>query len=592
MPVHCAGPGCGKRPNFGAPDTKIALYCKSHKHATDVDVINRRCQAPGCATQPRYGPPGTKIGIYCNTHKRADDVNVACKRCQAPGCATQPTYGPPGTKERIYCNIHKRVDDVDVTNKRCQAPGCATRPNYGPPGAKLGIYCNTHKRADDVDVASKRCQATGCATLSTYGPPGTKERLYCSAHKRADDVDVANKRCQAPGCSTMSTYGPPGSKEKLYCKTHKRTDDVVIASKRCQVAGCTTQPVYGPPGTKGKLYCTAHKRTDDIDLVSKRCQAPGCTTRPNYGPPGTKIGIYCAVHRQADNINVTCKRCQAPGCVTQSIYGIPGTMPDRCHTHIEPGMIVNPRKRCDQCTELGIWGRARAAADRRCDTHRRPDDKNLVEGRCASCGLESVLDKQGTCLTCGEAGKVKRQYLEKQRRAKETIEREFKVESYDKILDGGVCSKKRPDFVIDGTYRKVVVEIDEYQHKRGREYGPDCEYRRMWDIAQALGMPTVFVRYNPDPYAGADGKRCDPAQSEREAALVSWIKTLHSREPPTGGFASALYLYYDGFGRPESAAEEVLANPLEAFGEKRATSLDPTLTDDEVAAMFAEFGLE
>jgi len=33
---------------------------------------------------------------------------------------------------------------------------------------------------------------------------------------------------------------------------------------------------------------------------------------------------------------------------------------------------------------------------------------------------------------------------------------------------------------------KVVLEVDEYQHKKG-EY--NCEVKRMWDIAQALGIP-------------------------------------------------------------------------------------------------------
>src|SRR5262249_54868881 len=144
------------------------------------------------------------------------------------------------------------------------------------------------------------------------------------------------------------------------------------------------------------------------------------------------------------------------------------------------------------------------------------------------------------------------------------LSQEFKIESYDRMLDGGACSKKRPDFVIDGVYRKIVVEVDEFQHRRGQTYGPDCEVRRMWEIAQALGMPTVFIRYNPDPYDDAGSRRVDPAGSVRETALVSWIRTLQSRDSPAS-FAAALYLYYDGFERPELAVEEELPDPFNAF---------------------------
>lgn len=585
----CQAPGCTTRPSFGPPETKEKRYCAKHRRDTDVDVVHKRCMAPGCMTQPVYGPPGTKEKLYCVAHKLADDVNITAKRCQEPGCITQPTYGPPGGKKKLYCNTHKRAGDVDVANKRCLAPNCATQPVFGPSGSKKGLYCAVHKRVDDVDVVNKRCLEPGCTTQPSCGPPGTNKKLYCSAHKRANDVNIVSKRCLAPGCMTMPSCGPPGTKTGLYCSAHKRADDIDVVSKQCREPGCTTKPSCGPPGTKERLYCKVHKRADDVNVVSKRCQALGCTIIPTYGPPETKEGLYCNIHKRVDDVDVKHKQCLAPGCATRPNYGIPGSMPERCYTHIEPGMIMNPRKRCDQCTELGIWGRSRVAADRRCDAHRCFDDKNLIEGRCVSCGLECVLDKQGTCLLCGEAGKIKRQFLDKQRRVKTVIEREFKVESYDKIIDSGVCSRKRPDFVIDGTYRKVVVEIDEYQHKRGNEYGPDCEYRRMWDITQALGMPTVFVRYNPDPYAGADGKRCDPAQSVREAALVSWIKTLLDREPPAGGFASALYLYYDGFDVSEKAIEEVLTDPMGMFSPPQKAM--PALTDDDLAELFAYLGV-
>ena len=56
-------------------------------------------------------------------------------------------------------------------------------------------------------------------------------------------------------------------------------------------------------------------------------------------------------------------------------------------------------------------------------------------------------------------------------------------EVYDFIVKDDVCLKKCSDFVIDADTHKVVLEVDEYQHKKG-EY--NCKVKRMWDISQAL----------------------------------------------------------------------------------------------------------
>jgi hypothetical protein len=178
------------------------------------------------------------------------------------------------------------------------------------------------------------------------------------------------------------------------------------------------------------------------------------------------------------------------------------------------------------------------------------------------------------------------------RRVKTIIEGVFKIESYDRILDGGVCTKKRPDFVIKGLYRDLVLEVDERQHSRGKKYGPDCEYNRMWDIAQALGIATVFVRYNPDPFIDSEGKRRDPVTADREKILISWIKTLLSREPPKESFVTAVYLYYDGFDSPEKAAEEILMDPMNGFTKPVEFLPAEVLTCENLELLFTAFNIE
>jgi hypothetical protein len=66
---------------------------------------------------------------------------------------------------------------------------------------------------------------------------------------------------------------------------------------------------------------------------------------------------------------------------------------------------------------------------------------------------------------------------------------------HDKQIGNGSCVKYRPDFLFDcGTYF-VVLECDEYSHKH---YEQICEISRMNNIFYGLGLPTLFIRYNPD----------------------------------------------------------------------------------------------
>ena len=44
----------------------------------------------------------------------------------------------------------------------------------------------------------------------------------------------------------------------------------------------------------------------------------------------------------------------------------------------------------------------------------------------------------------------------------------------------------------------------------------------MWDIAQALGIPTLFIRYNPDSYMTSDGIPNDSNNKEKTQIIVMY----------------------------------------------------------------------
>lgn len=62
---------------------------------------------------------------------------------------------------------------------------------------------------------------------------------------------------------------------------------------------------------------------------------------------------------------------------------------------------------------------------------------------------------------------------------------------------GAECTGGRlyPDIRFDFNHYHLIVEIDENEH-RGTGY--ECDKARMYDIIAKLGLPCIFIRYNPD----------------------------------------------------------------------------------------------
>jgi hypothetical protein len=75
-------------------------------------------------------------------------------------------------------------------------------------------------------------------------------------------------------------------------------------------------------------------------------------------------------------------------------------------------------------------------------------------------------------------------------------------------LDG---SLRRPDFLIDTKFGKIILECDENQHKK---YSNEEECDRMKMIYKDVQLlkpnsEVLFIRYNPDNYKGAQYQTSD-----------------------------------------------------------------------------------
>jgi hypothetical protein len=111
-------------------------------------------------------------------------------------------------------------------------------------------------------------------------------------------------------------------------------------------------------------------------------------------------------------------------------------------------------------------------------------------------------------------------------------------ESYDQIVGSGVCGKERPDFMWDAGTHKVVLEVDEYQHG---DRDVVCETNRMKNITSSNGMPTYWIRYNPD------GEFQRVREQTRKNMLLAVLKEALSTAPKNANeFCRVVYLFYDG----------------------------------------------
>lgn len=130
---------------------------------------------------------------------------------------------------------------------------------------------------------------------------------------------------------------------------------------------------------------------------------------------------------------------------------------------------------------------------------------------------------------------------------------------FDRRVDNG-CSRYRPDIFLDLLTHTLIIEVDENQHD---SYDCECENKRLMALFQDLGSrPLVLIRFNPDEYIKASGKKmksCFVYKNQNGLPSVrnagyweSRLETLRSRiehhmDTVPHREVTVEHLYYDGF---------------------------------------------
>ena len=290
-------------------------------------------------------------------------------------------------------------------------------------------------------------------------------------------VNVLSPICIEPNCEKKSAYNVEGQTARLYCGDHKKEGMVQINGAICQYEGCKTTANFNFEGKKRGKFCVKHKEPKMVDVKNKICIESTCPKKASFNYENMKPALYCNNHKKDGMINIFGRICEYEDCKTRPYFNIEGETPGRfCTKHKQSGMVDVINKRCivPMCPTLA--------------------NKNY-ENHCTRCFIHLFPDKP-----------TARNYKTKERSVVEFIKAEFPDYefNFDKSIQDG-CSRRRPDILLDMGDQVIIVEIDENQHQ---VYDCSCENKRIMEISQDLQhRPLVFIRFNPDEYLDASGKK-------------------------------------------------------------------------------------
>jgi hypothetical protein len=401
--------------------------------------------------------------------------------------------------------------------KKCIHEGCLLQPVFGKGGTNIGISCRSHASIGWVNVKRVECVNKDCSKIASFGKIGSVKNEFCGSHRPRDYVNIHGRKCEYLNCERDPSYGEKGSKKRKFCLDHAPTHYVNTNSKICTYDGCTLAPSYGIKGSKNREFCSSHAPIGYVSLNKKFCIFEGCTEIPKYGKKGSKKCDFCKTHALDNYVNNCCSTCQHETCELTSHYGIPGYSSEFCKTHKSYKMIRDPIrytkdaiKACEYCSE----------------------EIHYSDDYCKYCKKFNEL---------GKAVKSNKKELIIKSILEDNFSRDVFI--HDRIVTGG-CSKRRPDFLIMTEWGHIIIEVDEFQHKRVN-YPQSCEINRMKEIYFDIGgSKLLFLRYNPDNYKCFNG--CKPfSQSKRKYILIKTINEyINSTILQNLGI---IYLFYDGF---------------------------------------------
>lgn len=517
---------CGdKRASFKRGESDKTEYCGDCVNKIKIDnpdeifkSSNKNCEKCNL-TRPSWAHGPDAYATRCKSCTPKDDANwisvntrrsivdqivldnlIKIKGCHFIGCDIKyPSFGYIW-KQPTHCQDHKSTNMIDVYTKKCIVNGCNKHKCYGTEWRKPK-YCATHgkDKSGYENVISKRCKE--CKIIASYGSDWQKP-TYCMSHGIPLGLhNVVSKKCESVGCSTRATYG--SNKSPTHCSTHgKELSMSDVTHIKCFILDCNLRACFGTE-INSPEYCYNHKDDDMEDVVHTTCAFGDCSKRPSYG---VEFGsaTHCISHKSEIMVDVISKRCEFDDCISPAYFNYEGLMVKYCKTHKEDNMI---NVKATTCNYLGCYTQAsfnyNGLKAEYCFTHKYDDMINVNSKWCLmkDCTTQANISKyKGYCFNCFYINypneTVIFNYKTKETKIMNSISNTFEIIKDQMIQGSG--SRRRPDGIINLNNHNIIIEIDEYQHKRK---GYLNEKIREREIFEALNkIPLTIIRFNPDRF--------------------------------------------------------------------------------------------
>ena len=450
---------------------------------------------------------------------------------------------------------------IDVVSPKCC---CGKKqPSFNYAGELKATHCVECKDPSMVNVASPKCCCGKKQPYFNYA--GEPKATHCAECKDPDMVNVRYSKCHCGKKQPKFNYA--GELKATHCAECKEHDMVNIFKPNCFCG--KKQPSFNHPGETKETHCAECKEPGMINIRNPKCHCG--KKQPSFNHPSETKSTHCAECKELGMINVVNPKCH---CGTTAWYGLPGHRPTHCaqHKHDVEGMLPYPRRRCQgthihngkRCRYFATHG-SRSGHAEYCDLHAPDGFVALTNYKCQQCGSYEILSAKRLCYIC-DPDMSKAFRLAKQRQVKQWFDMSAEhrdYTTYDQRLPRDLAApecegvNRRPDFLFDRKTHMVIVSVDEYEHDR---YCQRDEIKRMADIAQAFGMPTTFIRYNPDAFYTITGdthdprfnlkgnKKKDPTDNQRRKVLFEMLSVAKQNPGTlyTDSFLQVVYLFYSG----------------------------------------------
>lgn len=442
-------------------------------------MSNKFCQISNCDNIAVYNYKYEKGQKFCKIHKLDNMCNKSKKLCSEINCLKNICK-----YSKLYCTDHyvkemiipDNLEEINLneednnkknSNPNCVILNCTISANYNKKGLSA-IYCSKHAKEIGIgngpdqlrNVRTKLCEyiyedGLDCIKIALYGKNNKKQ--FCKDHvPKTEEYTKLNKdkECLYEGCFTVPNYGyKDGIKE--YCNIHK-LENMIQLFQKCIIDDCNNRARYNEQGKKGAKYCSEHKLSNMKDNTKKICIEENCDEEAHYNLKNNNNGIYCNLHKKENMCSNKIKICKYEDCLIEAYFG------------------------------------TKEDSKQYCVSHKKENMYNFTSKKCTSCNLYEVKKQPYLCIYCNP---------NRLKKTKELQVTEFLKNNninfiYNKST-GFSCGNYRPDILIDCNTHFIIVEVDEGQHK---QYTTECEFIRMNNIYLSLGLPTIFIRFNPDTF--------------------------------------------------------------------------------------------